>query len=200
MFFPFGNQTGGGSKQSGVDYSPNAAGNFQNLDLENNSSVDSYANNNVAITNTTGTHITVVVDSINGALCYYNGTNVVSTLNTAVTSLANITDVYNLIGASLVAVDPYLTATFHEFRIYQGVLSAQAVALNDAVGPANYIQLAASPAISASLSGGNIVFSWPASDYNFAVQSTPGVGNGHSWTTLTNAPALVGDQLASKSP
>jgi hypothetical protein len=190
--FSFGNQTGGGGKQSGVDYSPNAAGGYQNVDFEDNNSVDAYANNNTALTNTTGTHITVVVDSVNRALYYYNGTNVVSTLNTAVPSLANISDVYNLIGASLVAVDPYLAGTFHEFRIYQGVLPAQAVALNDVVGPAYYFQLAASPTISAINSGGNIVLSWPASDYNFAVQSTPGVGPGNSWTTLTNAPALVG--------
>ncbi len=190
--FSFGNQTGGGGKQSGVDYSPNATGNYQNLDFLNNNNVDAYANNNVALVNTTGSHITVVVDSVNGAMYYYNGTNVVSTLNTAAPSLTNINDVYNLIGASLVAVDPYLVGTFHEFRVYQGVLSAQAIALNDAIGPANYIQLSASPTISATLSGGNIVLSWPASDYNFAVQSKPALLSNNSWTTLANAPALVG--------
>ena len=98
---------GGGVKQSGVDYAPNASGGYQNLDLLNNSGVDAYANNNVALTNTTGAHITVVVDSVKGALCYYNGTTVISTLNNAVPSLADINDVYNVIGASLVAVDPY---------------------------------------------------------------------------------------------
>ena len=77
-------------------------------------------------------------------------------------------------------------------RVYQGVLSPQAVALNDAVGPANYIQLSGNPTISASVSGGQIVLSWPASDFNFAVQSRSGLNSGTSWTTLTNAPALVG--------
>ena len=190
--FSFGNQTGGGLKQSGVDYSPNATGGYQNLDLLNNSSVDGYANNNAALVNTTGSHITVVADSINGALCYYNGTNVVSTLNTAVPSLADIDDVYNLIGASLVAIDPYLVGTIHEFRIYQGVLSPQAVALNDAVGPANYFALSANPALTASMSGGNIVLSWPASDYNFLVQSRSGLGSGTPWATLNDTPTLVG--------
>ena len=88
--------------------------------------------------------------------------------------------------------DPYLAGTFHEFRVYQGVLSPQAVALNDAVGPANYIQLSASPTISATNSGGNIVLSWPAGNFNFAVQSAPSMGNTNTWTTLTNVPALVG--------
>ncbi len=198
--FSFGNETGGGVKQSGVDYAPNASGGYQNLDLLNNSGVDAYANNNVALTNTTGAHITVVVDSVKGALYYYYGTTVISTLNNAVPSLADIDDVYNLIGASLVAVDPYLVGTIHEFRVYQGVLSPQAVALNDAVGPANYIQLSGNPTIGASVSGGQIVLSWPASDFNFAVQSRSGLNSGTSWTTLTNAPALVGTNWQASLP
>jgi Concanavalin A-like lectin/glucanases superfamily len=188
--FSFGNQTGGGQKQSGVDYSPNAAGGYQNLDLLNNSSVDAYVNNNVALTNVTGAHVTVVVDSLHGAMCYYYGTNVLTTLASAIPSLADIDDVYDLIGASLVAVDPYLVGTIHEFRVYQGVLSPQAVALNDAMGPANYIELSA-PTLSASISGGNIILTWPKSVFNFSVQSKPAVTSG-SWSTLTNIPVSVG--------
>jgi hypothetical protein len=48
------------------------------------------------------------------------------------------------------------------------------------------------PTISASVSGGKILLSWPVSDFNFAVQSRSGLNNGTSWTTLTNNPALVG--------
>jgi hypothetical protein len=66
------------------------------------------------------------------------------------------------------------------------------VALNDAVGPANYIQLSGNPTINASLSSGNIVLSWPASDFNFAVQSKSSLNSGTNWSTLTNAPSLVG--------
>ena len=107
-------------------------------------------------------------------------------------SMNNIDDVYNTIGASLYGVDPYLNETIHEFRIYQGVLPPQAVALNDVLGPSNYIQVSANPTISASLSGGNIVLSWPAGDINFLVQSKSVLAGGGSWTTLTNVPALVG--------
>jgi hypothetical protein len=193
--FSFGDQTGGGLKNSGVDYCPYAPGGangYQNLDLLNTSGADAYANNNASLNGATGNHITVIVDSVNGALCYYNGTSVVSTLHSAVPSLADINDVDNWIGASLVTADPYLAGTIYEFRVYQGVLLPQAIALNDAVGPANYIELSANPTLSAALNGGNIVLSWPASDYGFAVQSKSGVTSGTSWATLTNAPALVG--------
>ena len=189
--FSFGDTTGA-QKLSGVDYCPYAGGGYQNLDLLDTNSVDAYANNNVGLTNTMGDHVTIIVDPPNGVLCYYNGTSVVSTLNSAVPSLAAINDVTNWIGASLITNDPYLAGTIYEFRVYQGVLSPQAIALNDAVGPHNYIQLSANPKLSAIRSGGNIVLSWPASDFGFAVQSKSGVASGTSWTTLTNAPALVG--------
>jgi len=196
--FSFGDQTGGGLKNSGVDYCPYAPGltdtgpQYQNLDLLNLGGVDAYANTTPDLRDTTGNHITVIVDSVNGSLCWYNGVSVVSTLQSAVPSLADINDVDNWIGASLVENDQYLTGTIYEFRVYQGVLSPQAVALNDVMGPANYIQLSANPTLSASRSGENIVLSWPGSDFGFTVQSASGLSSLTGWTTLTNAPALVG--------
>jgi hypothetical protein len=205
--FSFGNQSGV-SKQSGFDFAPNASGGYQNLDFLNNNNDDAYANNNVSLTNTVNDHITVVVDSVNDALYYYNGTNVVSTFHdnnlalnqtlvatsagVPLMSMADITDNNNVIGASLNAVDPYLVGTIHEFRVYQGVLSPQAVALNDAMGPANYIQLSAAPNISTAVNNGNIILTWPGSDFNFAVQARSGLSSGTPWVTLTNTPVLAG--------
>src|SRR5262249_51924378 len=84
--FSFGDQTGGGQKNSGVDYCPYAAGNYQNLDLSNTGGVDAYANNNAGLIGSNNVHITVIVDSVGGALGYYKGTSVISTLNGAVPS------------------------------------------------------------------------------------------------------------------
>jgi len=208
--FSFGNQINDSQKQSGFDYCPNAPGGstgYQNVDYLNNNGQDVYANNSTALTNVVNAHVTVVLDSVNGDIFYYNGTNLVSTLHDnnlsfgqtmlasssgLPMSMTDVDDTYNVIGASLAAVDPYLNATIHEFRIYQGVLPLPALALNDAVGPANYIELSADPALSASLGGGNLVLSWPAGDVNFAVQSRSGLSSGSSWATLTNVPALVG--------
>ncbi|HVM47934.1 MAG TPA: immunoglobulin domain-containing protein [Candidatus Acidoferrum sp.] len=190
--FSFGDQTGTLKKASGVDFCPYAPGNYQNLDLLDTSGNDVYANNNAGLAGAGLTHVTVVVDPPRNAFYYYNGATVVSTLQGAVPSLANINDPYNLIGASLVAVDPCLMGTVYEFRVYQGVLPAKAVALNDAVGPANYVQLSANPDASASLSGTNLVLTWPVSDYGFALQAKSGVTSAALWSTLTNKPTLVG--------
>lgn len=189
--FSFGS-SGGGQKTSGLDYCPYAGGNYQNLDLSNTNGADAYANNNVGLNGTSGVHVTIVVDPTTGVLGYYNGASVISTLQSAVPPLTNINDATNMIGASLVALDPYLAGTIYEFRIYQGVLSPQAIALNDAVGPTNYFQLSAYPTLSASISGGNVVLSWPASDFNFSVQSRTSLVPGAGWTTLPDVPTLVG--------
>jgi len=189
--FSFGSSDGV-NKTSGIDYCPGAPGDYQNLDLSN-SGLGDYANNNPGIRGRNGIHVTVIVDPVNAALCYYNGTTNVSNLHSlAVPSLAGINDSSDMIGASLVPADPCLAATIYEFRVYQGVLPYSAIVLNDAVGPANYIELSANPALSASNSAGKIVLSWPASDYGFTVQAKSGVRSSTSWSTLTNAPVMVG--------
>jgi hypothetical protein len=197
--FSFGEQAGG-IKASGVDYCPYADGNYQNSDLRNSSGFV-YANKNVGLLGTTGNHVTLIADPVNNVLSFYNGPSFVSTLNlggpsgaaSAVPSLAGINDVDNWIGRSLhLLTDPYFAGTIHEFRVYKGLLPVQAIALNDAVGPDQYIQLSANPTLSASLSGGNIVLSWPASDYGFAVQAKSGLTSATTWTTLGDMPVLVG--------
>ncbi len=189
--FSFGDGTTG-TKLSGVDFCPYAGGGFQNLDLSNTNGVDAYANNDVSLLGSNNVHVTVIVDPTKAVLCYFNGTSVVSSLNGVVSSLAGINDVDNWIGASLVAADPYLTGTIHELRIYQGVLPIQAIALNDAVGPDQYVQLSAHPTVKVSHSGGQIILSWPASDYGFTVESRTDFTSGSGWTPLPNAPVLVG--------
>lgn len=188
--FAFGSSDGA-TKTSGLDYCPYAPGNYQNLDLSN-PGVDDYANNAAGLLGANRVHVTVVVDPVNFTMAYYNGTSLVSQLNSApIPSLAGVSDDQNLIGASLVPSDPCLTGTLYEFRVYEGVLPLQAIALNDAMGPAHYVELSANPTLRASKSGNNLVLSWPGADYNFTVQARTNLSLG-SWTPLTNVPALVG--------
>jgi hypothetical protein len=138
--FSFGDQNGGGGKNSGVDFCPFAPGNYQNLDVLAVGGPDAYANNPESLAGETNVHITVVVDPVHNNAYYYNGLSIVSTLNSPTVpplSEMNFTD--NWLGKSLYDADPTLTGVFHEFRIYSGVLSPQSVALNDAAGPGSYI-------------------------------------------------------------
>jgi hypothetical protein len=49
-------------------------------------------------------------------------------------------------------------------------------------------------ALSALASSGNIVLSWPVANAGFAVETAASLTPGTSWTTLSNAPTLVGTQ------
>lgn len=142
--FAFGDQTASGTANSSLDYCHYAGGNYQNLNIQTNStSGGTYVNNPAGLDGQTNVHVTVVVDPVNDQMYYYNGTKVVSSglqgSGHIVFPLSGINDVYGLIGRSLYNVDPTLNASIDEFRIYSGVLSASQVALDDAAGPNNIL-------------------------------------------------------------
>jgi hypothetical protein len=50
------------------------------------------------------------------------------------------------------------------------------------------------PAIVVQASGTNLLLSWPLSAPGYTLQSTTNLADNNSWTTLTNAPVIVGSQ------
>ena len=133
--FAFGNQNAVGGADTSFDYCHYAGGNYQNLNLLTPAG-SLYANNNSGLNGATNVHVTVVVDPTNNKLYYYNGTARISVQNgTTVPPLSGLDDSLSLIGRSLYDIDPALTASINEFRIYSGVLPVSTIALNDASGP-----------------------------------------------------------------
>jgi len=132
--FAFGDQTGGGAENTGLDYTPNAGGNYENLNIQTPAG-GGYANNNPGLDGDTGVHVTVVVDPVSNNMYYYNGVAVISRFSGTVPPLNGINDIYGLLGKSLADLDPPLYGSIDEFRIYSGVLPQSQVALNDATGP-----------------------------------------------------------------
>jgi hypothetical protein len=136
--FAFGDQTGGGGQNSGLDYTHFAGGNYQNLNIQTNTSPNTYVNNPAGLNGQANVHVTVVVDPVNNQMYYYNNTALTSSgLQGAavVFPLNHLNDVYGLIGRSLYDVDATLAASISEFRIYSGTLSVSNIVLNDAAGP-----------------------------------------------------------------
>ncbi|HEV2208889.1 MAG TPA: LamG-like jellyroll fold domain-containing protein [Verrucomicrobiae bacterium] len=142
--FAFGDQDGSGNELTGLDYCHYAGGNWQNMNFQTPAS-GVYANNPGGINATTNVHVTVVIDPIGNAMYYYNGVAVTSQpgLNNGaggtVPAFSGLNDVLCLLGKSLYDLDPLLEGSLDEFRIYQGVLSPSALAINDASGPNNYV-------------------------------------------------------------
>lgn len=89
--------------------------------------------------------------------------------------------------------DPCTDGSVQEYRIYQGRLSPEEIQASDVLGP-NATLSTTNATLSVTASGGSIVLSWPVANAGFAVQSNTNLSNSSLWTTLTNAPTLVGSQ------
>ncbi|HVM47268.1 MAG TPA: LamG-like jellyroll fold domain-containing protein [Candidatus Acidoferrum sp.] len=140
--FAFGDANAVGGS---LDYSQHAPGDWQNLNMATPADGDVWANNPGGLDGQTNVHVTCVVDPLGNKMYYYNGTKVTSdpVLNNGaggtVPALSGLDDIYSLIGWSLFNGDSTLAGAINEFRIYSGVLSSSAVALNDVTGPDNIV-------------------------------------------------------------
>jgi hypothetical protein len=85
--------------------------------------------------------------------------------------------------------DSQYNGSIDEFRIYDGALSAQQVALNHTIGP----DLMATPVqLSASVANGQITISWPvASSSGYSLQGASSVTPGATWGAVGIAPTVV---------
>jgi hypothetical protein len=83
---------------------------------------------------------------------------------------------------------PYLNANMDEMRIYSGVLSTNAIAATQLLGPNAPLSNTAS--LSAVPSAGNLTLSWPIVNGGFTLESSPVLGPNAVWVPV-NAPLSV---------
>jgi Bacterial Ig-like domain (group 2) len=102
------------------------------------------------------------------------------------------TDPVNFIGESLYGGDPGLLANIKEFRIYSTALTPVQIAADNALGPNQLIGTSTHVSVSASVSGGNLIITWPTSSELVNLVSTSSLGVGASWTTVSQKPTVVG--------
>ena len=87
----------------------------------------------------TNLHVVAVFEPPAGYVSLYTN-GVLAGINNAVTTpLSAVKDVYSFIGRSLYSGDSYLPGNLTEFRIYNGPLTPQQIALDAAAGPAQII-------------------------------------------------------------
>ncbi|EEF60157.1 LamG domain-containing protein, partial [Pedosphaera parvula] len=131
-------------------------------------------------------HITSVYG--NGVMAVYTNGVLESGTSSSIGLVSEVGNSLCWIGRSPYA-DPYMNCSVDEFRIYRGQLSPEEILATQVVG-ANQL-LTTSAALNATSASGNTVLKWPVAAAGFSVQARPAVGSGN-WTTLTNAPTLVG--------
>jgi hypothetical protein len=103
--------------------------------------------------------------------------------------LSGINDTNVWLGRSLYSApitpqyyDPYLQGAYDEFRIYSGLLSAEAVQASYAVGPD--LPVATAPTLTYSRSAGNLILSWPTNAVGYAPYGSLTLGSGAAWTEV----------------
>ncbi len=139
--------------------------------------------------NNQSVHLAVVYDPADNYLAIYtNGVQDLVNYTAANVPLSSVSTDDAFIGKSQFG-DPYLTASIDEFRIYNGRLFGDELTSTQALGP-NAVLNPATP-LSVSLGGGNITLRWPVNGPG-TPQSSPTLGAGAVWTSLSSNPAIVG--------
>ena len=140
----------------------------------------------------TNFHVTAVFNPPLSVIALYTN-GVLAGINTSVAvPLSSVNDVYSYLGRSLYSGDPYPDFTLDEFRIYNGALTANEIAATQVLGPDGLLSTA-SPAVSASASGGSLTLSWPVASAGYTVLTTTNLAAG-GWKAAMVTPQVVGNQ------
>jgi arabinan endo-1,5-alpha-L-arabinosidase len=103
---------------------------------------------------------------------------------------------WSYIGRSLFSSDAWLDASVSEIRLYDGLLSPQAIAFDYASGP-GALSLPVTLNISVSQSG--LVFSWPSWALGYTLLSTSDLATG-PWMPVIQMPALSNNEWSVTIP
>ncbi len=132
-------------------------------------------------------HVNCIVDPANGYMALYtNGVLSLAQTN-AVPALNGVSNAWSFIGRSLFSADAWLNAGIGEFRIYDGRLTPQQIAVNDKFG-SGVEALPVTLAQSTNQSG--VSLSWPAFAIGFVLQTSPVLGATAAWSNASVTPVL----------
>jgi hypothetical protein len=95
------------------------------------------------------------------------------------------------IGHSLYSADPTLNGSVSEFRIYNGPLTAAQIHADYVLGPTAVIGSNKAVTLTATVSGNNLVLTWPTTSAYVNLVSSPTVGSGAVWSTVTSGAVTV---------
>lgn len=131
------------------------------------------------------------------ARIYFNGALVASASGTFNPS-SHFTDYSAWLGRSQWDRDPYFNGSYDEFRVWQGILTAQDIAGHYAAGP-NQQFVTFAPTLSIARTGNQLVLSWPFNGASAQLQSTPSVLTA-AWLDVTNQVALSNNTYSVSLP
>jgi len=109
-------------------------------------------------------------------------------------------DEFNYIGASLYGADPNLSGSINEFRIYNGPLTAGQILANYALGPDQLIGTVTNVSLTASISGTNVLVTWPTNSALVTLMSSSALGSSASWSAASGSLVVAGGKYQMTVP
>lgn len=189
FFYGFGNTDGSGAGENYIFCAPQA-GRIAITAADPGYTGEQNASGAGDLSFHTNLHVTAVYNPPAGYVALYTN-GVLAAMNNSVTvSMSSVASVLNYIGRSLYSADPYPDMSVDEFRIYNGALQSNEIAATQMLGPGQLLSIG-SPALSASLSGGNLTLSWPLASASFALMSRTNLTSG-AWSAVSPAPQIIG--------
>jgi hypothetical protein len=142
----------------------------------------------------TNLHIVAVYHPFAGYLAFYTNGVLVANNNNIMTPLASALgeDPLNYLGRSLYSSDPTLDASINEFRIYSGALRLAEIQADYLLGPNQLIGTNTNVSLAATLTGGNLMITWPTTSALVDLISSPVLGAGAVWTSVNGTLAVEG--------
>jgi Concanavalin A-like lectin/glucanases superfamily len=142
------------------------------------------------------THLVALYDDTDDtAALYINGVRVGDSV-VATLPVSSINDTNAWIGRSLYA-DPYVQASYDEFRIYSGLLTEAEIQKHTANGPN---QLINDVGLSTAINGSNLVISWPAYGAHFTLQTSTALDASAVWSPVGGAVTQSGTNYRMSVP
>ena len=147
----------------------------------------------------TNLHITAVFNPPCGTLALYIDGELAGENRAIIMPLSAVSNAYSYIGRSLFSGDSYFDFTIDELRIYDGALSAGAIAATEALGPDQLLSTTR-PTVSLSADPGGLTVDWPAASADFAVQSRGNLITGEWEDDPAALPVLIDGQWQTTLP
>jgi hypothetical protein len=183
--FDFGNLAGANG-QNYLFFTPHAPGSVSHLNLNANGTLGFLDVAGVMDNQTL--HVVCLLDPSASYLAIYTNGVLRGAQTTPLPALGNVSPAWSFLGRSLFSADAWLNATIEEFRIYDGRLTPEEIAVNYQFGPD---VLALPVTLGQSNSPAALTLSWPSWASGFKPETTTDFV---SWSPLFTSASLVDDR------
>jgi arabinan endo-1,5-alpha-L-arabinosidase len=189
--FDFGNISGGNG-QNFLFFSPHASTTSMRLGISTGGGTVNFDPAGTFDNKTL--HVVCIIDPANNYSAIYTNGVLYAATNSPLPALSGVSSAWAFLGRSMWSADAWLNGTIDEFRIYDGRLTPEEIAVNYQFGPD---ALALPVTLTQSNAPTTLTLSWPAWAVGFNAEASPDLV---SWSPVISLPSLTTDRWSISLP